>query len=267
MTYDRAQNVVAWHRHQLGGNAANYTDTLRETEGSTLRVTENGVQRVSEDYDDRAYAPVDAIASLPRVDDDQIWLVVKRLIGGTFKRYVEYMTNLSWTDATDAVHLDSSLEYSGDPVNTVSGLSHLNGEEVEVWADGAAHPARTVSSGSITLDRYASKIQAGLPYTSELQTGRLELGAQDGTSQGRPKRIHQVVARVLDSASFEIGPDADTTDPVPLTPAAGETLYTGEAEVSFPVGWATEGRVYMRQTGPAPFNVLLLAPRLVVHEQ
>jgi hypothetical protein len=267
MTYDRAQNVVAWHRHQLGGNAANYGDTLREAEDGTLRVTENDVQRMTESYDDRAYAPVDAIASLPRIEDDQIWVVVKRLIGGSFKRYVEYMTNLSWTDATDAVHLDSSLEYDGDPVDTVSGLDHLEGEEVEVWTDGATHPARTVSSGSITLDRFASKIQAGLPYVSELQTGRLELGAQDGTSQGRRTRIHQVVARVLDSATFEIGPDPDTTDPAPLTPATGETLYTGEVEVSFPVGWSTEGRVYMRQTGPAPFNVLLLAPRLVVHEQ
>lgn len=267
MTYDRAQNVVAWHRHQLGGNAANYLETLRAAENGTTRETEDGVERSTEDYNSEAYAPVDAIASLPRVEDDQIWLVTKRLINGTFKRYVEYMTNLSWADAADAVHLDSSLEYAGDPVNTVSGLSHLEGEIVEVWADGLPHPSRTVSSGSITLDRFATKIQVGLSYRSELQTGRLELGAQDGTSQGRPKRIHQIVARVQDSVSFEIGPDADTTDPAPLTPATGETLYTGEVEVSFPVGWATEGRVYLRQTGPAPLNVLLLAPRLVVHEQ
>jgi len=47
---------------------------------------------------------------------------------------------------------------------TISGLDHLEGKVVQVLVDGAAHPDRTVASGSITLtDTYSEvHVRTGL---------------------------------------------------------------------------------------------------------
>ena len=61
----------------------------------------------------------------------------------------------------------------GAPFN-ISGLAHLEGQTVSVLADGATHPDKVVSSGAIVLERAASKVKVGLPYTSLLQTMRIK---------------------------------------------------------------------------------------------
>ena len=51
---------------------------------------------------------------------------------------------------------------SGSAATTISGLDHLEGQTVSVLADGSTHPDKTVSSGSITLDRSSTKVKVGL---------------------------------------------------------------------------------------------------------
>ena len=89
----------------------------------------------------------------------------------------------------DAVFLDSALTYSGSSVTTITGLDHLEGETVGVLANGAAHPDKVVTSGSITLDWAVTKAQVGLNYVSDMQTLSLEGGATAGTSQGLKKNV------------------------------------------------------------------------------
>ena len=59
--------------------------------------------------------------------EDEFWVVVKRTINGSTKRYVECFSNFDFdeTDATDFRFLDSHLSYSGSATTTLSGLSHL----------------------------------------------------------------------------------------------------------------------------------------------
>jgi len=76
--------------------------------------------------------------------DDQIWVVVRRVINGQIKRYVEYFTAENFTDQWDAVRLDSSLTHDSpftinnatkaDPVviSTTAAHGFSNGDFVKI---------------------------------------------------------------------------------------------------------------------------------------
>ena len=59
---------------------------------------------------------------------------------------------------------------------------------------------KTVSAGgTITLGTAASKVIAGLPYNSNLETLNIEFQTNTGTAQARKKRVGEVVLRLKDS--------------------------------------------------------------------
>ena len=158
MTYERQEEVVGWHRHTLGGD-------------------------------------VESLAVIPHWDGDQdvLFMIVRRTINGQTKRYVEYLEK--YYDDEESFYVDSGLSYNGTPVTILSGLGHLEGEEVAVLVDGAVHPNVTVSSGSITLQYAGSVVNVGLPYTARLRTMPLEAGAADGVAMGKTMRVNNIVMR------------------------------------------------------------------------
>ena len=200
-------------------------------------------------------------------------MIIKRTINGATKRYVEYLNNFDFdeTDDTSFNFLDSQLAYDGSATTTISGLTHLEGQTVAILADGATHPNKTVASGSITLERSASKVKVGLPYTSLLQTMRLDAGSQDGTSQARTKRIFDVTIRMYESIGVEVGPDLNNMERIPFRSSAnpmdtGVGVFTGDKEVEFRGNYETDGFVYVRQTQPLPLTILSLYPKLQTND-
>ena len=244
LTYQREQQVVAWHRHIFGGSFST------------------------------GDAVCESVAALPTDNNEyQIWVIIKRTINGATKRYVEYLHTFDFdeTDNTDFNFLDSQLSYSGSPVTSISGLSHLEGQTVAILADGATHPRKTVTSGSISLDRSASKVKVGLPYTSLLQTMRLDAGSQDGTSQGKTKRIFDITLRIYESIGIEVGPDLNNMERIPFRSSAtlmdqAIPVFTGDKEIEFRGNYETDGYVYVRQDQPLPLTILSLYPRLVTND-
>ena len=244
LTYQREQQVVAWHRHIFGGSFST------------------------------GDAVCESVAALPTDNNEyQIWVIIKRTINGATKRYVEYLHTFDFdeTDNTDFNFLDSQLVYSGSPVTSISGLSHLEGQTVAILADGATHPRKTVTSGSISLDRSASKVKVGLPYTSLLQTMRLDAGSQDGTSQGKTKRIFDITLRIYESIGIEVGPDLNNMERIPFRSSAtlmdqAIPVFTGDKEIEFRGNYETDGYVYVRQDQPLPLTILSLYPRLVTND-
>ena len=235
-TFNREQDVLGWHRHRIGGEGI-----------------------------------VESIVTIPSPfgDQDDLWMIVKRTIDGVTKRYVEYL----WIDfdedsiIDDAFFVDSGLTYDGSPVTTLSGLNHLEGEEVAILADGATHPNRTVDSGSITLQRPASVVHVGLPYDSILQTMRPEAGAQDGTAQGKTKRITDVIIRFLATLGAKAGPDENTLDEIQFRRGsdpmnAPPPIFTGDKEIEWPNGYDTDGFVVIKQDQPLPMTVVAIMPQL-----
>jgi hypothetical protein len=244
LTYQREQEVVAWHRHIFGGTFSS------------------------------GNAVCESVATIPTDNSEyQTWVIVKRTINGATKRYIEYIHNLNFdeTDDTSFNFLDSQLSYDGSPVTTISGLSHIEGQTVSILADGATHPDKVVSSGEITLNRSASKVKVGLPFTSLLQTMRLDAGSQNGTSQSKTKRIYEITIRLYESLGVEVGPDLNNMERIPFRSSAnlmnsGVGVFTGDKEVEFRGNYETDGFIFVRQDQPLPLTILSLYPKLQTND-
>jgi hypothetical protein len=171
------------------------------------------------------------------------------------------------SDIEDAFFVDSGLTYSGTAATTISGLDHLEGETLSVMANGSVHPNVTVSSGSITLNRSTTKAHIGLPFSSTLQTMRIDSGGTEGTSQGKTKRVRDVTLRVYRSVGAKIGPSTSNLELIPFRDSSmamdeAVPMYTGDKDVEFPSGYETDGFVVVVQDQPLPLTVLAIFPRL-----
>jgi hypothetical protein len=248
MTYRREEQVVAWHQHKLGGSFT--------TGGVT---TNHGI--------------VENLAVIPgELNQDNLYMVVKRTINGATRRYVEILSAIDFgTDIQDAIFVDSSLTYTGSSTSSLSGLDHLEGQAVSILEEGAAHPDKTVASGSITTDRATTKAQVGLSYTSTLKTVRLEAGSASGTAQGKIKKIHSVVVRFFRTVGASVGTNLDNTDTIPFRDSSDPTdtavpLFTGDKTIEAQPSWDTEGSIVVKQTQPLPMTIVGIYPRVVVQD-
>lgn len=246
-TFNREQDVLGWHPHPLGGT---------------------GVY-------------VESVASIPSPngDRDDLWLIVRRTINGSTKRYVEFIERdwiqIEGSVIADAFFVDSGLTYDGVPADVISGLSHLIGQTVQVLADGATHPDCVVSGGgSITLNREASVVHVGLGSRAVLGTMRIEAGSALGSAQGKTKRIDTLVLRVLDTLGGKVGPadDDNVLDEILYRSSADlmdgpPAVYTGDLpKVAFNGDYETDGRVFVVQDQPLPMTIVALMPMLETNE-
>jgi hypothetical protein len=170
-------------------------------------------------------------------------------------------------------------------VDTISGLDHLEGKEVGVFADGyvVASPnnehfgtALTVDDGAITLPRCHAVVHVGLPYFSDLET--LDIDTQGGqTIVDRNKLINGLSMHVQDTRGVFIGPKApedDDDDPLENlvqlklreNEAWGEPddLFTGVVSQPIEGQWNSNGRVFIRQVDPLPMTILSIAPSGII---
>ena len=317
MTYERSQDVVAWHRHAIGGREA-------------------------------AVESVCALPS-PAEGEDRLWIVARRKVGGAMRRTVE-VKELAFDAATaqeDAFFVDGGLTYDGrsfpdaelslgatagsgiaaaispgvlsgsdvgkllsgaggraritavadagaatvdvvrgfgmagplaagswsldDPALTITELDHLEGEQVVLLADGAVVPPQTVAGGMVAIDAPATRIHAGLAYDAAILTLPVEAGADEGTAQGRRKRIHRLVARLWRSLGLKAGTDPARLDTLPFR-STGDAmdgpppLLTGDMRIALRGGWNRQGRVLLAHDQPLPLTVLSLAMQLGAHE-
>ena len=232
LSYDPQNQTIGWHTHPMG---------------------DSGV--------------VESITAIPSGAEDQVYLSVKRTIDGSVVRHIVFMENIYFgTDVSDAFYVDSGLTYDDTATTTITGLNHLEGETVQILADGAAHADKTVSGGTVTLDRSSSTVHVGYSYDSKVQTLRMEGGADDGVSQGKIKRIHGATIRFLDTVGAEIGPDEDNLDRLPFRDSSmsmdeAVPMFDGDKEILFPSGYDNDARVFVRQTQPLPMTILAVMRR------
>lgn len=238
MTYRREEDVVAWHKHIIGGSFS-------------------GGQAV-----------VESIATLPSdTGEDRLFMIVKRTINGQTKRYIEQMKPFDFGGVTTNAHfVDSGLSYAGSAVNSLTGLHHLSGQTLEVLVNGASHPQSTVTNGGINLSFSATTAAVGYGFTSAMKTLRVESGSSDGTSQGKPKRIHAISLRLFETVGIEVGNSPDNIDRIPFRDSSmamdqAIPLFTGDKEIEFRGGYG-EDRIYVQQNQALPMTVLSFYPRM-----
>lgn len=181
-TIDEDSHVLAWHDHTLGGLGV-----------------------------DQDWAEVESVAVIPSPtgDYDQLWLLVRRTVGGSETRFVERMD--ARLEAGDGPEDQRGVDargavYAGVPVSTYSVGLHLIGETVDVLADGAAESPQVVDgAGQIALASPAASIVAGLPYVGRVRSLLPVLQSRQGLSIGERYRCAEVVLRLVRSAGGRVG--------------------------------------------------------------
>lgn len=240
-TFNKEQDVVGWHRHPVGGGGI-----------------------------------VESVCTMPAPsgDRDELWTITKRTINGVTKRYIEYMEDGYKTGGAqeDCFYVDCGLTYYGAATTTINGLFYLEGKTVQVLTNGASHPDRVVTGGTISLQIASTKVQVGLGYTSTLQTNRVEGGAADGTSQGKMKRINKVVLRFYNTLGAKAGPSTATLDEIPFRSGSDPMdkpppLFTGDKLIEWPNGYDFDGYVTVQQYQPLPMTLVAIMPQTTVFDR
>ena len=323
LTYQREEDVIAWHRHIFGGsnkytfngasavttytsdanfngyvtisshglstgdavvyNAGGGTKIPQLVEGQTYYVYRRDANTIelADTYSqavDRTITQISAgsgashtfttkakiksITSINESSENQVWLLVERRINGIIKKYVEYLDPTLNMDCTL-----SAIVNAGTTI--VTGLNHLEGEEVQILVGDAVYPNQTVSAGSITVTLPAQtgykSIEIGLGYISKLKTMKIEAGSQSGTAQARKKRYNEVVVRLHKSVGITINGDQlpFRTSATPMGQDIPE--FSGDKRVSN-LGWDREGQIQVEQTQPLPMTILGITGTLVTSD-
>ena len=205
--------------------------------------------------------------------EDHIYYVVKRTINGNTKRYVEkWAFEEECLGAATNKLADSFVVYSGAATTSITGLDHLEGEQVVVWADSAdvgydSSDALiyTVSGGAITLATAASAVVVGLPYTAQWKSGKLvQIQTQQGTGIKHEKNIKKLGLILTDThyKGLKFGRDFDNLDDMPSIEAGyavtADTVHTtyDTEPIVFPGTWGTDERLCLQAKAPRPVTVL-----------
>ena len=230
MTYNREQDVVAWHRNVTDGS-------------------------------------FESVAIIPGTEDE-IWVSVLRNIDGSDVRYVEQFQPRDYgDDQDDAFYVDSGFTYDSTPTTTITGLDHLIGETVYVLGDGLLQDSKSVGTdGSITIDS-ASTVQVGMPYTSTISPMRLNVPLQDGTMMGRTKIIRELGIRFHETSTCKAGPTIANASTLAFGTTKYPAPYSGDYPLTWRGSYETEANIVLFTDDPLPMTVLSLMPRYEVNSR
>lgn len=168
----------------------------------------------------------------------------------------------------------------GRAVDQLSGLEHLEGKDVGIFADGFvvaspnndAYAPQSISSGAVSLEDCYVVIHVGIPFISDLET--LNVDSSSGETVADKKQLINKVSVLVESSRgiFAGGkpPADDDTDPLQgLTEYKGRdaegyddptTLKTDVIDINIESSWNSNGRVFIRQVDPLPLAVLTVVP-------
>lgn len=151
-------------------------------------------------------------------------------------------------------------------VDTLSGLSHLEGKAVSVLADGNVELNHVVTGGLINLQTPSAVVHVGLPYVSDLETLAINLTGQE-TLFDKTKTVPSVTLLVEESRGIFAGPTFQRLDEYKQRDDEdgyeATRLLTGTARVPITTNWEGAGRICIRQTDPLPLSILSIIPDLV----
>lgn len=221
-------------------------------------------------------ATVDAILDVPGPGRDDLWLIAKRTINGATARYIEVLDVDRFTDS----HIYEETTFSALTVTTssISGLSHLEGEEVQIRLDGAyrSNPAGgntfTVTSGAIdisglNLASTPTSVEVGLGFQYRMDISPAAFATNEGPSIGLDLKLGGARALVRntlglydynsssDSYSLLSGVGRETGDPISSAPP----LYTGWLEIPGNHGITDEADPVLSLAGNLPLPASILA--------
>ena len=155
------------------------------------------------------------------------------------------------------------------PVKTFFGLDHLNGQTVNILADGGVVAPQVVANGMIHLPNAATKVVAGLPFVAQLQTMYLDIGQEVNTIQGKRKKINGLTVRCVETRGLKVGRTFNTLTEVKelqRTMVLGQPipLLTGDTYMHMDSLWDVPGQICIQQDQPLPATILGVVPEITL---
>lgn len=251
LTYEPDHSVFAWARHWFGGKA----------EWGAVKPTDDDTS-------------------------EELWLIVNRTIQGQARRYVELVEDPFGLhnppddppEMQDAWHLMGAVRYQGAETTRITGLDHLEGEEVWAWTEHGAQGPYTVLYGEIELERAATSATTGVDASDRQRLRYLDQGqgAADGSADGRNKVVRGSALRVLNTAGgtsrvLSINDRLERQDSAPqrLLRAhdhrrSGVELYSGPVDIDPKSGWGPQQQIEIQPEPGAPLTVAGQAPTIFI---
>jgi len=213
----------------------------------------------------------ESVAVVPTAGaEDEIWAIVNRTIGESTVRYVEYFDTIAVASKEDAHYVDSGVEATDSvTMSTMGALTHLAGELVDVLIDGneVLSGLTVTASGTIafTAGYSGTHCHAGLPYTSKMQTMRIDAGSPWGSGAGLNKRATDLLLWVHNSMGGKYGPSISQLEAV--TYSSTTELTTNVLTIPFPGQWDRDGYIWAVHSAPLPATIVGLAPDFEVGDR
>lgn len=249
LVLNRERGVVNLTPHYIGGP--------RSTNGFVKAIVECG----------RSIPSPDA----RRTDDS--WMIVRRTINGAVQRSVEYMSDwrLAKQGVEEGVFPDGSITYRGAATATITGLGSMEGEVVDICADGANHATRTVSGGQITLEYPAELVHVGFNSPARFQSMRLEEQSGEGTAQTARKGDAEVFLRMQNTVGGKAGPTFEKMDRIAtLAPGAvvgsPPVVINGDHRMNIPSANEWDGYICYEQDLPLPATLVAVIRRVRIND-
>lgn len=244
MAYQQEPESVMWLVRNDGVMATVTIDRDQDVVGWARQITDGAFE---------------SVATIPVDGGDEVWVLVRRTIDGATVRYIERLDSDVRTDsAITGTHPTGAA--------TWSGLSHLEGCEVDIVADGVVMDRATVSDGQVTLTRTAKAVEIGLPYTTTIETLNPEIADNSGSAQGNSMRISEVTLRFLNTIGAELNGQV-----IPFRRLGQDVLdvnvppYTGDHRIEA-LGWERgQASLTIQQKQPLPFHLLAVIKKFTVN--
>ena len=193
---------------------------------------------------------IEDICVIPKTGEDEVWMIVRRNNNSQIEKLSRF---------ADIEPMDSFKRYTSPGTNTLTGLDHLNGETVGVWADEQDRGDATVSGGSVTVTGASgwTNIVVGLRYTAKYKSNKLGQYVVDSVI-GERKRVAQTALVMRDYAPGRLTVGRDLNHLKALPDAVAGSLVTDYDEQAFSFGGTcnTDSRICLQATGPCTIMAL-----------
>lgn len=181
------------------------------------------------------------------VVSDRLYMLVERVVNSSTVFYIEVESMTAFTDSAITSNVGGS--------DTLTGLSHLEGETVDVKADGSFQGTFIVTGGQITITRTATIIEAGLNYVPLIKTMPLNIGLQNGPNAASKKKILRAAINFHESNGIIVNGQRLADKTIALNQFDAPTPQTGLKRITL-LGWSLEADIEITQTTPMPMTIL-----------
>ena len=207
----------------------------------------------------------DLIIFLPNhdyIEDEYVtlsWLsggyYVRSVLSNSFKISLDKSDNflVQYTETITTGFVREQTEPTST-TTTITGLEHLEGQQIYVTSNGEIVGSYTVTLGEITVPSILITYQVGIPYALKIKTMRLE-APQTNTLQSRIKRINETVVRTVKSKGGQAGQEYDDVEYLEnLNVEFSEK--SKDSTVLTKGGFSEDGYTVIKSGEPYPFSVI-----------